>query len=755
MGKKVNNNSMWGNLTLEQKKELFNIYTKNGFSDIDNIISDFNKNHKINEKFKELLPTITNKDTIITSIPYRKGGPLNKNKEAKEVAEGKSYDNYSWDDFLKDLNLDVRKETWKEQNFDGYSDEDLRYLYDKLGDAGWDPAVVSYAIRSESGYNPYVQNENGSSAIGLGQFTKGTIYDFLGKDVDTIYQSYLDKSRDVKTIIDETINYYKYLHDRLKTEPDNMGYGRLKVNLFAKNASLDATLPDNTYEKSLTQEQKKYIKKGTDTYRTLAKYYDDEYNKYRGVPTNKKEDGGTIDTTDYNKLSAISKAYNFVLQEENNKFNIFGSGYNPINKKWYPHKSFEGGTPTVGYGTKLGTGSKWAKIAELQGFLTNEQAEKAAYDQVVEHYNNARDSVNKAYGDGTFDALDPTIQFLLSDFDYTGTGIEKFPKFFNAAVKGDVKKMLEQYKRYSKGKPLGRNKEVEKILLQFKERAERKKRVENMESPISDFSVKLNYKDNNPDAPVFRRGGHLKPLTNNYKLNGSNANYITNNYSVANNKVTSDNKLSYTENYEFPLSDYSTSVGYDDFFTYFSDYLASNVENSKNSERGGWHSGTKTWTPHPSSEGGEPTIGFGLKMYDGTPQQILYKKQGFLTEKQEETIRKEITFAKYKDARNAFNNINNDADAFDKLSDEAKVFVTDYQYQTNSGVQGFPKLMSALYRGDYDTAFNEYHVFYKKDTGEKDKDGNIIYETLPDYHRDKIHRYFLERFKNGSYKFFK
>ena len=84
-------------------------------------------------------------------------------------------------------------------------------------------------------------------------------------------------SENIKDVIDDTIAQYKWMYDRIKSEKDNMGYGRLKVNLLAPNASLDSIISNNLYENSLTPLQKLKIKKGKSTYRDLMTMYDEEF----------------------------------------------------------------------------------------------------------------------------------------------------------------------------------------------------------------------------------------------------------------------------------------------------------------------------------------------------------------------------------------------------------------------------------------------------------------------------------------------
>lgn len=439
---------------------------------------------------------------------------------------------------------------------------------------------------------------------------------------------------------------------------------------------------------------------------------------------------------DKNRLEAIKMAYDFVMKEENHKLS---GGYNPLTKRWYPQNSVEGGPPTIAYGIKYGTGSKWAVIAEKQGYLTDEQAEQAARDAVEEHYNIASTNVNAKYGKGTFESLNPIVQFLLTDYDYTGTGIEKFPMFHDALVKGDINTALTQYLRHSGGKPLGRNKRIKDVLVGLKEEDEKKRQTKSIYKPVSDFSIKFNYKDNLGLDNTYKDGGRIRVLTNNYTPSNNNNKYIpTNNYTI---QKPTDDPIDYSREY---------TPDFNSFYDVFSVYLESGVENSKSSSKGGWDNINKVWRPHNSLEGGEQTIGFGLKMYNGTPQYELYKTQGYLTEKQEYQIRKDITANKYNNAKETFNTINNDPNAFDKLSEDAKVFVVDYEYQCKNGIAGFPILMKALYNNDLDTALDNYRIWYKRDNG----NNTLNQDVVLDNHRNNIHRYFLERFKNGSYAIF-
>ena len=200
--------------------------------------------------------------------------------------------NLTEEEFFKYINTPIRQKTWQSNNFKGWSDEDLRYLYSKLATTGWDPKALMYAIDRETNFMPYAKNSI-TSAIGLAQLTKAQLkqlYKDSYKDltekeltdkVNNVYNSYRNKTRSIRDIIDDTILQYSWMRNRIKTEPHNMGYGRIKVNLLAPNASLDSKVPKYVYEGSLTKAQQAKIKLGEATYRDLMKMYDEEFkNKF-------------------------------------------------------------------------------------------------------------------------------------------------------------------------------------------------------------------------------------------------------------------------------------------------------------------------------------------------------------------------------------------------------------------------------------------------------------------------------------------
>ena len=349
----MSNKTKWDQLSLSQKAGLIKIYVNNGFSDIDSIREDYNKNvenfqsndanfvqrlrdndskyvqnadgsistHKLNyatndngaiiypsvqehngtlvdhseDNMGGIESAIQHKDTVRTSIPFAEWYTKNYKKDYSEFFnrynkfkdggfgnnKDKQQNNNEQRLITKDslynyINTDKRKSTWKKQGFNGWTDSDLDYLYEKLNTTGWDERAVLYAIDKETNFRTHVKNPV-SSAIGLAQLTKAQMKTLFGDNADKVYEEYLNGTRSVKDVIDDTIAQYKWMHDRIKSEKENMGYGRIKVNLLAPNASLDSIISNNLYENSLTPLQKLKIKKGKSTYRDLMTMYDEEF----------------------------------------------------------------------------------------------------------------------------------------------------------------------------------------------------------------------------------------------------------------------------------------------------------------------------------------------------------------------------------------------------------------------------------------------------------------------------------------------
>ena len=128
-------------------------------------------------------------------------------------------------------------------------------------------------------------------------------------------------------------------------------------------------------------------------------------------------------------------------------------GYNVEKKIWFPHKSFEGGSDTIGYGHKLQKGEDFSKG------ITDTQAE----DLLKKDLEKAKQQVYKELGGIK---LTPQQEEMFIDFVFNMGTLNKFPKFTEFALKNDLEGMKSQYKRYAGGKELkGRNTEFLKRFL--------------------------------------------------------------------------------------------------------------------------------------------------------------------------------------------------------------------------------------------------------------------------------------------------
>lgn len=158
----------------------------------------------------------------------------------------------------------------------GWNAEDIDYLYSRLGDTGFTPEAVMYALGTESSYNPYAKSKI-SSAVGLGQLTKGTLKSLYPKDWEDVYDQYINEERSIRDVIDDAVLNLTRINKNITSERDNLGYGRLKVNLLAPNSSLDSRI-SGVILKSLTKEQKKKVTNNF-TYRDLMNMYQEEFDK--------------------------------------------------------------------------------------------------------------------------------------------------------------------------------------------------------------------------------------------------------------------------------------------------------------------------------------------------------------------------------------------------------------------------------------------------------------------------------------------
>ena len=121
------------------------------------------------------------------------------------------------------------------------------------------------------------------------------------------------------------------------------------------------------------------------------------------------------------------------------------------------------------------------------------------------------------------------------------------------------------------------------------------------------------------------------------------------------------------------------------------------VENSKDSKRGGWDESTQRWYPHRSPEGGADTIAYGIKLSNGTPEAALAKQQGYLTDEQALDALDTLV-QKYHDNAKIVYDKKFGEGSWDSLSEKSKSILTDYEY--NPGLKKFPQLMEGFNEGN-------------------------------------------------------
>lgn len=119
------------------------------------------------------------------------------------------------------------------------------------------------------------------------------------------------------------------------------------------------------------------------------------------------------------------------------------------NGKWYPHKSYEGGLPTIGYGHKIQSTVELEKYkngvndAVIDGLLKSDltQASKIVDDFIHKKY-----KVNLM--------LTPIQREMLVDYAFNLGSLSGFTKFVDAVLKNNKLAMKSNYKRYAGGTEL-------------------------------------------------------------------------------------------------------------------------------------------------------------------------------------------------------------------------------------------------------------------------------------------------------------
>ena len=169
-------------------------------------------------------------------------------------------------------------------------------------------------------------------------------------------------------------------------------------------------------------------------------------------------DGGT-DTYIVEASNDVMKNKNSTIKKPD------GSYYKAFeNGIYYPYLDVKNKL-TIGIGHNI---SK-SKI-DYSGGITPEQADNLLQKDINNSLRKSKIFYDDKYGDGEFDKLPMSEQFMLSDYTFNLGRLSKFPNFTEAIRKKDTDYALEQYKRYAEYddgtvEELGRNKDFLEAYL--------------------------------------------------------------------------------------------------------------------------------------------------------------------------------------------------------------------------------------------------------------------------------------------------
>lgn len=144
----------------------------------------------------------------------------------------------------------------------------------------------------------------------------------------------------------------------------------------------------------------------------------------------------------------ITKAANVIKAFENSKANPKG-GYNKKAKKWFPHKSLEGGSDTIAYGHKLLPGEDFSEG------LTDNEAEQLLEKDIRAKLSTARSKVEN------FDGLPVTIKIAVLNGLFRGDMGPKTMRLLSQNKFADAAKEYLNHREYRTTKNQGVKKRMD------------------------------------------------------------------------------------------------------------------------------------------------------------------------------------------------------------------------------------------------------------------------------------------------------
>ena len=142
---------------------------------------------------------------------------------------------------------------------------------------------IAKIIFEESSYDKYKKGE-GKQFVGPIQANAERFASLYSKEKDGIsgqevWDEYANGTRKDEDIVEDIIRYFRWMDGRIKSNRDLMTYGRIKVNQYAPNRSLDDIVSDDVWNNNIKYEidlgrLDSNLSKGKTTYRDLVYSYD-------------------------------------------------------------------------------------------------------------------------------------------------------------------------------------------------------------------------------------------------------------------------------------------------------------------------------------------------------------------------------------------------------------------------------------------------------------------------------------------------
>ena len=146
------------------------------------------------------------------------------------------------------------------------------------------------------------------------------------------------------------------------------------------------------------------------------------------------------------------------------------------------------------------------------------------------------------------------------------------------------------------------------------------------------------------------------------------------------------------------------------------DSIHTEIRQQENGVRAGWKEETGKWLPHPSAEGGLPTIGYGHKFATQEEADAMIASGG-ITEEQALTLFQEDMNVSESRAKKAYEDNYKDR-KWDSLDALGKLMLTEIAFNTGTllenGVYNWPTLTKAIHDKDYGVASSQLNRTYTR-----------------------------------------